>query len=241
MTNVADNLLTYESKCLLGDVFSHFDRFSLTSSQIYLDILKVLPKTASDICSVILTYLVNMLESFSSIIFKRKRFTQLFRQLAKMSFNQSVSNFGGKYSERSFERKKSVKINSECASLCYSGVYWVSTPSGVTETICDMDAGGWTLIGEDGLYQSNKYDTWLRAKYNTQRLKDTTITPGDYACLDAVDMAVNHATKVRQVSVFLKLGLSFFQPFLSLFALGICFCLYVSLSHTQLFVSFLDV
>ena len=59
-----------------------------------------------------------------------------------------------------------------------------------------MDNGGWTLIGETGGYTGSKYTTWLRDNINTGQLTDTAITRDQYACIDAVDMAVNHATKV---------------------------------------------
>ena len=61
-----------------------------------------------------------------------------------------------------------------------------------------MDDGGWTLIGEDGGFVGSKYENWLRGNHNSENLAaGTEITAGEYACIDAVDMAVNHATKVH--------------------------------------------
>ena len=81
--------------------------------------------------------------------------------------------------------------------VCFSGKYWVSTPSGAVQTTCDMDNSGWTLIGETGAYTDGNHLTWLRENVNTEQLADgTEITQGSYACIDAVDMAVNKATYV---------------------------------------------
>ena len=80
-----------------------------------------------------------------------------------------------------------------------SGAYWLSTPSGPVQTTCDMDNGGWTLIGENGGYDDNKYMMWLRHNFNTQNLASgTQIETGNYSCIDAVNIAVYHATKVTQ-------------------------------------------
>ena len=68
---------------------------------------------------------------------------------------------------------------------------------GPVQTTCDMDNGGWTLIGETGGYEQSKYADWLRGNVNTNLLaKGTPIEEGQYACIDAVEMAVNDATMV---------------------------------------------
>ena len=73
----------------------------------------------------------------------------------------------------------------------------MSSPSGAVQTTCDMESGGWTLIGETGGYTEGNHLTWLRENVNTEQLAEgTEITQGQYACIDAVDMAVNKATKV---------------------------------------------
>ena len=70
------------------------------------------------------------------------------------------------------------------------------TPSGPVFTTCDFDNGGWTLIGEDGS-SASKYVAWLRKHRNPELLaQGTQIQHGVFASIDAVDMAVNHATKV---------------------------------------------
>ena len=79
----------------------------------------------------------------------------------------------------------------------YSRAYWIKTPSGNVETTCDMDNGGWTLIGEDGGYTENKFDGWLRKNRFVHLLAEgTNIEAGVYASIDAVNLAVNNATKV---------------------------------------------
>ena len=91
---------------------------------------------------------------------------------------------------------KHSKIEITCV-LVFSGVYWVKTDSGPAETVCDMTSGGWTLIGEDGRYADSKHHSWLRQNVNAESLASgTDITPGQYACIGAVEMAVNHVTKV---------------------------------------------
>ena len=69
----------------------------------------------------------------------------------------------------------------------------------LVRTTCDMDHGGWTLIGEDGGFSASKYNTWLRKNYNTHLLAEgTEIKVGEHASLDAIDMAVNEASKVSK-------------------------------------------
>jgi hypothetical protein len=65
-------------------------------------------------------------------------------------------------------------------------------------TFCDMtiDGGGWTLVGKtDGV--RDMYSTWLVSDVNVGQLATTTIATGTYACVDAVELAVNGAAEVR--------------------------------------------
>ena len=65
------------------------------------------------------------------------------------------------------------------------------------QTTCDMEQGGWTLIGEQGGFAESIYTTWLRKDENVAYLADgTAITPGTHASINAVQMAVNNASKV---------------------------------------------
>ena len=69
---------------------------------------------------------------------------------------------------------------------------------GVDTTFCDMtvDGGGWTLVGKtDG--ERTMHATWLVSNQSVAALATPTIVSGGYACLDAVDLAVNRATEVR--------------------------------------------
>jgi len=65
-------------------------------------------------------------------------------------------------------------------------------------TYCDMttDGGGWTLVGKvDG--KQTMYTTWLVSAVNAAALLTPTITANGYACVDAVELAVNGSTEIR--------------------------------------------
>ena len=61
-----------------------------------------------------------------------------------------------------------------------------------------MAKGGMTLIGQTSGNHGSKYGTWLRQNHNATNLRTPVIEANDYSCIDAVNMAVNHATKVRE-------------------------------------------
>lgn len=81
-----------------------------------------------------------------------------------------------------------------------NGVYTISVVDEHGETAqvdvyCDMDNGGWTLVGQMNGFQEVK-DTWLRS-YHDEAALQTPDIPGTWASIPAVDLAVNHATRVR--------------------------------------------
>lgn len=76
-----------------------------------------------------------------------------------------------------------------------SGVYCIQTAGGPRMLYCDMQ-GGWTLVGQVS-HLHDSYDYWLRADKSIINLRTPAIEPDEVACIDAVDMAVNHATEIR--------------------------------------------
>merc|ERR1711990_885036 len=58
-----------------------------------------------------------------------------------------------------------------------------------------MSGGGWTKIGWVTQKVEMK-DTWLRSNQNTANVAGFN-NGGGMACIDAVDMAVNHASDIR--------------------------------------------
>ena len=92
------------------------------------------------------------------------------------------------------------KKSSSFHSIHFSenGPYWVNTPSGKVETFCDLENGGWTLIGQTSGSHGQMYEAWLRQNHNPANLRTPVIEANDYSCIDAVNMAVNHAKKVSK-------------------------------------------
>lgn len=81
-----------------------------------------------------------------------------------------------------------------------SGMYSIDPDGGggapPVQVACDMttDGGGWTLIGKiDGQYAIA--DAWLVS--NVGSVASSAITAGEYACIDAVALAVNESTEIR--------------------------------------------
>lgn len=82
------------------------------------------------------------------------------------------------------------------------GLYWVDVddagPSVAVQLYCDMgvDGGGWTLVGQvNGRF--NMHAQWLRTEVNPANLTTPQIENNVFACVNAVDMAVNQASEVR--------------------------------------------
>ena len=74
------------------------------------------------------------------------------------------------------------------------GAYPIGAPA--VTTYCDMTNGGWTLIGKVDA-PHDMATTWLVSSVDPGALATPTIAPNSYACLDAVDLAVNHSTEIR--------------------------------------------
>ena len=81
-----------------------------------------------------------------------------------------------------------------------NGVYWIKTDlqgSTAVQTYCDMENGGWTLVGKINGRVGNIYNKWLVSNYNTAELKASNITKrNQFACLDARSLAVEEASTV---------------------------------------------
>ena len=86
------------------------------------------------------------------------------------------------------------------AGVAQSGPQLISTPSGPVSLYCDMDDGGWTLVGKvNG--EPHMASTWLRSNEHTELLAavgaSSMPASGQFASVDAVDLAVNHAESVK--------------------------------------------
>ena len=81
-----------------------------------------------------------------------------------------------------------------------NGIYWIKTNlqgSTAVQTYCDMENGGWTLVGKISGRVGNIYNKWLVSNHNTAELKASKITKrNQFACLDARSLAVEEASTV---------------------------------------------
>ena len=81
-----------------------------------------------------------------------------------------------------------------------NGVYWIKTDlqgSAAVQTYCDMENGGWTLVGKISGRVGNIYNKWLVSNHNTAELKVSNNTKrNQYACFDARSLAVEQASTV---------------------------------------------
>ena len=81
-----------------------------------------------------------------------------------------------------------------------NGIYWIKTDlqgSAAVQTYCDMENGGWTLVGKISGRVGNIYNKWLVLNHNIAELKTSNITKrNQFACLDARSLAVEEASTV---------------------------------------------
>lgn len=91
-------------------------------------------------------------------------------------------------------------LNGKSKSSANNGVYWIKTSpmsKKSSPTFCDMDKGGWTLVGKVSGRVGNIYTSWLVRNVNVNLLKSPNMNSGtEYACLDARLLAVRHASEV---------------------------------------------
>ena len=81
-----------------------------------------------------------------------------------------------------------------------NGIYWIKTDlqgSSSVQTYCDMENGGWTLVGKISGNVGDIYNTWLVSNHNTAALKTPKIAKQkEYACIDARRLAVDEASSI---------------------------------------------
>ena len=81
-----------------------------------------------------------------------------------------------------------------------NGIYWIKTDlqgSSSVQTYCDMENGGWTLVGKISGNVGNIYKAWLVSNYNTGALKTPKIAKKkQFACIDARSLAVEQASTI---------------------------------------------
>ena len=93
------------------------------------------------------------------------------------------------------------KLGDQIKSSAKSGVYWIKTSlkeNEATKTFCDMENGGWTLVGKISGRAGNIYSKWLVENVNTEQLLAPEMDTGKawLSCLDARLLAVQHASDV---------------------------------------------
>ena len=79
-----------------------------------------------------------------------------------------------------------------------NGLYWIKTDGNrAVQTYCDIQNGGWTLVGKINGNVGNIHDTWLIKEHNSADLRSPKIgSSAQYACLDARTLAVEHASAI---------------------------------------------
>ena len=79
-----------------------------------------------------------------------------------------------------------------------NGLYWIKTDGNrAVQTYCDIQNGGWTLVGKINGFVGNIHDTWLIKEHNSADLSSPKIdSSAQYACLDARTLAVEHASAI---------------------------------------------
>ena len=94
-----------------------------------------------------------------------------------------------------------ANLTGKSKSSAVNGVYWIKTAKAGTKsspTFCDMDKGGWTLVGKISGQVGNIFNSWLVRNVNSNLLKSPGMNSGsiEYACLDARHLAVCHSSEV---------------------------------------------
>ena len=94
-----------------------------------------------------------------------------------------------------------ANLTGKSKSSAVNGVYWIKTAKAGTKsspTFCDMDKGGWTLVGKISGQVGNIFNSWLVRNVNSNLLKSPGMSSGsiEYACLDARHLAVCHSSEV---------------------------------------------
>lgn len=77
-----------------------------------------------------------------------------------------------------------------------TGLYWINTPSGAARVFCDMQAGGFTLIGKVNGNTGDITRQWLVSNSNTEQLRSPLLLPGQVASIDATVLATLHASEM---------------------------------------------
>lgn len=83
-----------------------------------------------------------------------------------------------------------------------NGVYWISiSPGRSAPTYCDLNNGGWTLVGKISGQVGNIYKTWLISNQNVKYLSTPSLSEANrMGCIDARYLATNHASTVMIAS-----------------------------------------
>lgn len=130
-----------------------------------------------------------------------KKIQELLGQLSNQQANQELSLGEEKYPADSCKQIHDSKLSDETKSSAKNGVYWIKTSltgKEAVQTFCDMDNGGWTLVGKISGRVGNIHSKWLVESANTDQLKAPNMDPAKtgYSCLDARILAVEHASDV---------------------------------------------
>ena len=77
-----------------------------------------------------------------------------------------------------------------------NGNYFIKTPSGPVQTYCDMASGGWTLVAQISGTVGDVSRVLLTSNTNADQLQSPWISSNSVASLNAVRLAVSHASDV---------------------------------------------
>ena len=130
-----------------------------------------------------------------------KKIQDLLGQLSNQQAKQELPLGEEKHPADSCKQIHDSKLRDETKSSAKNGVYWIKTSlkgNEAIQTFCDMENGGWTLVGKISGRVGNVYSKWLVENVNTEQLKASNMDPGKtgYSCLDARRLAVEYASEV---------------------------------------------